>query len=132
MIPSTKDEIDQAFRMHEEQIREFRKREIESYKCTSLKEIQVRGVQLLVSRYQLLEEPLKHGNTCTIGVGDGEFATIILERCRPTKLRLVDLWDLPGPRRRKDEVLEFSGGHASKKGHELEPGAVGIFYNLLA
>jgi hypothetical protein len=96
-IPSNTNGAAEAIRRsYDEEQRELRRREVESYPYPNLEEVHVREAELLISRYQLLEKLPKHATVCEIGVSEGDFSAQILEHCKPAKLHLIDLWDSSG------------------------------------
>jgi hypothetical protein len=83
----------EAIRSHDEEMCEARRHLVESFPYPSLEDVHVRGAQLLVSRYQMLEQLPKRGTVCEIGVANGDFSARILDLCKPARLHLIDLWN---------------------------------------
>jgi predicted O-methyltransferase YrrM len=60
---------------------------------TELDAIHTSGCVVVPSREVLLERLPQGGTVAEVGVAEGEFSRAILQRNRPRKLHLIDLWD---------------------------------------
>lgn len=53
----------------------------------------IKNTKLLLNREKLLEHLPKKGIVAELGVDEGNFSEVILNKCQPEKLHLIDIWD---------------------------------------
>ena len=63
-----------------------------TFKDIPLKQRHVQNAQLLASRELLLEKLPQNAVVAELGVDKGDFSSLILEKCNPKRLHLVDAW----------------------------------------
>lgn len=71
---------------------------------STLQEVHVQHAKVLANRAKLLELLPKDGVVAELGVDKGDFTKMILEKCNPRKLHLVDSWS---SKRYNDEKKEL-------------------------
>lgn len=52
----------------------------------------IKNTKLLLNREKLLEHLPKKGIVAELGVDEGNFSELILKKCKPEKLHLIDIW----------------------------------------
>ncbi|MFL0682736.1 MAG: class I SAM-dependent methyltransferase [Algoriphagus aquaeductus] len=70
------------------------KNRIQSAKLPNVQinEAVIKNTKLLLNREKLLEHLPKKGIVAELGVDEGNFSEVILNKCQPEKLHLIDIW----------------------------------------